>query len=274
MAAPTALRSGLVVWLACLATAVVVPVVLSDPGAVPAQPEARPLDDHGDEVRELQERIDDLERQLAFLTLERDQDPPPIERLLPENLSNLGASFGEGATLPTGLEDRLARLEGFEADRQQALAAAEEERQRERAIARHLELVAVGQAHAVILDPNTPDRDKTSAWTKLRRMDGEPWTDEVVLEMLRVGETSEDDRAREEVWIGADSRHRNDLLASPLVRALSGDRSANVREEAADALKRYLDMPGVRDALLFASTHDASAEVRSEALEALMRGGN
>jgi hypothetical protein len=274
MAAPTVLRSGLVVWLACLATAVVVPVMLSDPGATAAQPEARPLDDHGDEVRELQERIDDLERQLAFLALELEQDPPPIEPLRPENLSDPGASFGEGAAQPFDLEDRLARLEGFESERQLALAAAESERQRNREIARVLEASQVGESHAVILDPNAPDRDKTSAWTKLRRMDGEPWTDEVVLEMLRIGEGSEDDRAREEVWIGADSRHRNDLLASPLVRALSGDRSANVREEAADALKRYLDMPGVRDALIFASTNDASAKVRSEALEALMRGGN
>jgi hypothetical protein len=271
--AATALRSGLVVWLACLTTAVVVPVLLSDPVATPVPFEARPLDDQGDEVAALQERIDDLERQLALLALERWEDPPPPEPLRPESLSGPGAIVGADAHLPTGLEDRLARLEGFEAERQMALAAVEAERQREREIARQLELAMVGQAHAVILDPNAPDRDKTRAWTQLRRMDGEPWTDEVVLEMLRLGETSEDDRAREEVWIGADSRHRNDLLASPLMRALSGDRSANVREEAADALKRYLDMPGVRDALLYASTHDTSVEVRNEALEALMRGG-
>jgi hypothetical protein len=44
---------------------------------------------------------------------------------------------------------------------------------------------------------------------------------------------------------------------------------ANVREEAADALGHYLDVGGVRAALLSTSRHDADEEVRAEARRSL-----
>jgi len=121
---------------------------------------------------------------------------------------------------------------------------------------------------AVLRDATASDADRASAWLGLAREEAYPWTDDLIAQAVSIGLTSEDDRAREVVWIGAESAHRSELLVQPLIRAL-GDRVANVREEAADALSQYLDRPGVQRALLWTSQHDESETVRDEAARAL-----
>jgi hypothetical protein len=122
--------------------------------------------------------------------------------------------------------------------------AVELERQdgRQRALA---ELASRDRRHALILDPEATDADKAQAWLGLAGSQEYPWSDEIVRTMTEIGATSTDDRAREVVWIGADTEHRNTLLVAPLIRALA-DPVPNVREEAADALGHYLDVGGVR----------------------------
>ena len=86
--------------------------------------------------------------------------------------------------------------------------------------------------------------------------------------MTSIGLLSMDDRARAEVWIGAEAQFRSDLLVQPLISALA-DPIANVREEAADALSQYLEAPGVQSALSWTSNYDESDTVRDEAAKAL-----
>ena len=112
------------------------------------------------------------------------------------------------------------------------------------------------------------DASKAQAWLELSRLEGDAWNDQIVAVMTHIGATSSDDRAREVVWIGADSAHRSPLLVQPLLAALA-DPVANVREEAADALGHYLDYPGVRDALARTGRFDESEKVREEALRVL-----
>jgi hypothetical protein len=120
----------------------------------------------------------------------------------------------------------------------------------------------------IIRDLDTSDSDKAHAWLDLAQQEVYPWTEDIIAEMMSIGLNSEDDRAREVVWIGAESQYRNDLLVQPLVSALS-DPVADVREEAADALSQYMNMPGVQRALLWTSNNDESEEVRNEAARAL-----
>jgi outer membrane murein-binding lipoprotein Lpp len=105
-------------------------------------------------------------------------------------------------------------------------------------------------------------------WVDLAQQDVYPWTDDIIAEMTSIGLSSKDDRAREEVWIGAESEFRSDLLVQPLISALA-DPIADVREEAADALSQYLDYPGVSNALGWTSNYDESGVVRDEAARAL-----
>ena len=114
------------------------------------------------------------------------------------------------------------------------------------------------------------DLTKAQAWATLTDHELYPWSDEMLEAVISIGLNSENDRAREVVWIGADTKHRNTLLVPALLAALS-DSNANVREEAADALGHYLGEPGVRKALIAASQLDESAMVRSEASRSLGR---
>jgi len=123
-------------------------------------------------------------------------------------------------------------------------------------------------AQGIIRDRQTSDSDKAHAWLDLAVQNGYPWTDDIISEMMSIGLNSEDDRAREVVWIGAESEYRSDLLVQPLISALS-DPVANIREEAADALSQYLSKPGVQRALLWTSNNDENEEVRNEAARAL-----
>ena len=62
------------------------------------------------------------------------------------------------------------------------------------------------------------------------------------------------------------------LLRQPLLDALGGDPSREVRSEAAETLDRYLDDPAVRAALEYAAASDPDKSVREQARESLGGG--
>lgn len=260
------LRSVVLLWLTCLASAAAVSVVVNRPPAEPSSAPAPLADDLV--VRRFAERLDALERRMDGLDL-RPYDAPVARPLTTH------APDGGALPSPADLEGRLARLEAFEAERLRDRLAVEEAQARAAEINLEREQREGQRLAALILDPARGDREKTEAWMRMGRLQGSPWRDDVVLEMARIGEASEDDRAREEVWIGADhGRHRNELLVGPLLRALTSDAVANVREEAADALGHYLHLPDVRQALATAAAADSSGKVRQQAERVLgERGG-
>ena len=124
-------------------------------------------------------------------------------------------------------------------------------------------------ARAAILDPASDEAAKLKAWARLR-WESE-WGDAVLQEMIRVGETSQDEDVRADVWRQADGESRNTLLVGPLIRALQSDPAEKAREEAAETLANYLDEPGVKSALEDAAHNDSDKDVREQASESLGR---
>ena len=219
----------------------------------------------GEPVRGLEARLERLEAHARDLARDRELVRPRASA--PERPR---AEVSEDALVEAlaDLERRVSALErrqseGSGHERSDPSSPEEFDELRRRA-----QLVRRDMARRRVLDWQAADPVRAQAWLDLARMDSEPWTDAVVAAAIGIGANSDDDRAREVIWIGADSRHHNELLVRPLIAALS-DPVANVREEAADALGRYLDVAGVRGALLWSSRNDSSEKVRSEAARVL-----
>ena len=259
--------SGLLLWVTCLATAVSVPLLLnawSRPVMVSSPVEARGLPAPDGRL----ERFEAIEAQLARLDirLRELEASPPTSHRTPASIAGTKPLVGERFA---ALAERLGRLEASENARRQLVVQQVALVAEQRLVAQVDKLAA---AQAIIHDSSTTDSEKAHAWLDLAGQDTYPWTDEIIALMTQIGATSKNDRAREVVWIGVDTQHRNNLLVQPLIAALS-DPVANVREEAADALGHYLNVPGVRNALLWTSKNDTSAKVREEALGSLREGG-
>lgn len=267
-------KSVILLWVTCLAVSASVPLLFSGWGAGPASrglqaadaSDPRPVDAGLERLEAEIARLADRVRALEASRLATSRRPVATEDPEPAEPTD----EVEGRTF-ADLSRRLARLEQFERVRQDRLAEQRARQVADQELRRETELERRDAAHAIILDPERSDSEKAQAWLGLSRMDGYPWTDEVVAAMVEIGATSTDDRAREVVWIGADTEHRNDLLVRPLLAALH-DPVANVREEAADALGHYLDFPGVREALRWSRDNDPSEKVRKEALRVLTEG--
>lgn len=210
----------------------------------------------------LEDQVSALENRIAELEPNR---VPLREPVVPEPEIHVE----EAETSLVELAERIAHLEQLENTRARRVGEREEEREQWASRARQqAPRDIVDAAHRTIRDRKVSDSDKAHAWLDLAQQEVFPWADDVIAEMTAIGLTSEDDRAREVVWIGAESEHRSALLVQPLISAL-GDSVAEVREEAADALSQYLEMPGVQKALLWTSSYDESERVRNEAARAL-----
>jgi len=273
MAAEPSMRSGLVVWMACLVTAVAVPLLITslDSGGSDVAHASAP-GASSQEVDELARRLELLEERLARATLTPHDAsrPAPSEPLVALHADPM---LADSAPLDlAGLSSRLTELEAAEQARidERAAEEAEELAERERELAR--DLAARDAAHAIILDPNATEAQKAAAWRELRRLDGDAWSDEVVDEMVHLAETSQDRRVREAIWRGADARHTSERLLPAMRRAAELDGVADVREEAVEALSRYIDRPGVRELLERISRDDVSDDVRNQALRSLLQG--
>jgi len=122
-------------------------------------------------------------------------------------------------------------------------------------------------------DPAAAESDRLESFRRLRGSKLPGGTDarlQVLAPMVELGETSYASRHRAEVWRQF-SGLGDPSLVTPLLNALRHDRSARVREEAAETLGDYVDDPAVREALEFAAGNDESYDVRAKANASLAR---
>ena len=266
-----------IVWLGCVLTAVAVSVLIQSlRTATPrdASEESLAMRRALDQTDRIVEQLDRLDERIRSLEdgASRGSATPLGARsgaaAVPDELH--AAALAELDDRLADLENRATQREKREADEQAARHAQEQAAREQLELAHHQrQLLDRENAYAIILDPETTDSQKAQAWQQYSRSGENPWTDDILSTMIDIAASSEDARARELVWIGADTPHqRSDRLVQPLIQALE-DPVANVREEAADALRYYLDYPGVYDALQWSGEHDASDKVRAEARRVL-----
>ena len=260
--------AGWLLWLTSVVIATgIALLVLVETRAPTTPPATHPVPVANAVLANLEARLAGLEREFALMRTLGGAAPSTREPLHLAQLTPPRDETVAGAPL-SGIDTRLKLLESSEAQRESTrdadLAAQERSAERKRAVDR----VRAEVAQQVILDAARSDDEKARAWRDLRRLDAEAWTDEIVLQMLAVG-NSEDPDIREDVWRGADGNHTSPLLVSPLLHALTSEPVPGVREEVADALSHYLDHPGVREALRRASELDLDGDVRIEAIKSL-----
>jgi hypothetical protein len=114
----------------------------------------------------------------------------------------------------------------------------------------------------------TTDAEKMAAWKQLRGLEN-AYDDATVAVMVQVGLSSQDPLVRADVWRQADGHSTHPALAPALLQALRVDGEPRVREEAAETLEKYLDVPGVREALQAAVAGDSDEGVKRQATRTL-----
>jgi HEAT repeats len=120
-------------------------------------------------------------------------------------------------------------------------------------------------------NPSASEKDRLVALRGLRGKQLEDGTDArlgVVADMVRLAESSGDERVRADVWRQLSHVTDRSMLA-PLLSALQNDASFEVRSEAAETLADFLPDEQVRRALQHAAENDPNNKVRSEARDAL-----
>lgn len=212
-------------------------------------------------------QVDALARRIK--TLEEEQ----VTAKTPTNRERVPVSAGDPETL-NNLEKRLTRIE-----RQLAILARQAKPtpapktsnnagtgiQRSRGDDPIAMAKRIQDSRSKILDPQQSVKDKLRAWSELRGLGKDAWTDSVVMEMSRIGLTSTDASVRADVWRQADANAKSPLLVPSLLKALSSDGDEKVREEAAETLENYKDDLTVKRALEVAKQSDADEGVRRQA---------
>ncbi len=164
------------------------------------------------------------------------------------------------------MNQRLTRLEKMQEARQVT-----DRRQAE--FTEHVRRISEVYTHEAAIrtmsDPSADDEMKATAWRSIRFSAAQAWTDEIVMEAVRIGTTANDPWLRADIWRQAHANHTNPLLLQPLLQALANDPDASVRSEAAETLDLYIDEFGVREALQSAGQFDASPDVREQAMSSL-----
>ena len=125
-------------------------------------------------------------------------------------------------------------------------------------------LERVEASRAVLLNPNATTPELLAAHATLRSVPG-AYTPEMVARLVDLGAHATEARERADVWRQFDGATRLPALVDPLLSALRFDEHHDPREEAAETLAEYLDVPGVREALRFAGDNDPHEEVRRQA---------
>ncbi len=123
----------------------------------------------------------------------------------------------------------------------------------------------VAEAQAIVLDSSLTDRERLEALRRLwpyREGRQEALSGAVAVAAAEIA-NSDDPRVRAGVWSEM-TGVGDPYLVQPLLDSLANDGDADVREEAAKALRTFLDEPGVREALEHAKNYDASETVRKE----------
>ncbi|HET6406584.1 MAG TPA: HEAT repeat domain-containing protein, partial [Chthoniobacteraceae bacterium] len=117
------------------------------------------------------------------------------------------------------------------------------------------------------LDRTNPSANRLAALGELRSLNARDA--EVVSAMIDLARQSSDSAIRADVF-----RQLNGIseprLKEPLITALSGDQSSDVRSEAAETLEGFRDDPEVHALLEKAGRSDPNYEVKAAAVEALL----
>lgn len=217
-------------------------------------------------IARLEARLTELERRPAPASVE--SAAPSLAR--EERIPVSDARVDELVARLLAVETRLASL----ARQVDGAPRPEDARQSEPQVAEvapsRAELVTTSRA--AILDARASDAAKVEAWGRLRSAGPDAWTDAVVDEMTRIGLTSPSADLRADVWRQADANARSERLVPALLQALSADAEHRVREEAAETLENYAELPHVRQALETAANADADEGVRRYARRSLERG--
>jgi HEAT repeat protein len=123
----------------------------------------------------------------------------------------------------------------------------------------------LAQARAIVLDTSLGDRERISALqAPRRRADADAqaagfFDAQVIAAAIQLGTTSTDAGIRTSAWSTLRDLD-NPSLVKPLLQVLAKDPDAQVRYQAAISLNRFLDAPGVREALRKAAVEDPSSQ--------------
>ncbi|MCC6782220.1 MAG: HEAT repeat domain-containing protein [Planctomycetes bacterium] len=239
------------------------------------QPAAPSSGDEGSAARSTSDpRVIGLERRLTAL------ERRPAPSVVPSAAADLDRSAVADPRIDAlverlaALDSRLGRLEARSAS-ELAAASAPQHSPEEIAVAmarrRAAEAVQLQSVQATILDANASVGQKVAAWGRLRSAGPEAWNDAIVDQMARIGLTADDPNHRADVWRQADAQARSERLVPALLQALTSDTDDRVREEAAETLENYRELPQVRAALESAAANDPAEKVRNFARRSLER---
>jgi HEAT repeat protein len=120
-----------------------------------------------------------------------------------------------------------------------------------------------------VADFSAADRDRLQALRLLRRNGG--LTDEIVQHAMNWLHSSTNANTRENVVQQLEGL-TNAALRGPLLALASADASADVREQAVDNLRRFVNDSEVETQLWEIMRNDSSSDVRDQAMEALIEG--
>jgi len=124
---------------------------------------------------------------------------------------------------------------------------------------------------ATLLDPSESDWDRWTAIGALQRdyRDAEPFDEEFMLTAIALAKSSRDPRVRRGIWRNMGNTG-DPMVVGPLLLALRDDRDERVRESVVYALGlRFIEEPGVREAVEGARDGDPSPLVRKKAEQVL-----
>ena len=141
--------------------------------------------------------------------------------------------------------------------------------------AAHFSMLSISEQQdylkSIVMSPSESDQARMRAINDLQRdyRDAEPLDDEVMQRAIALGTRSRDPRVRSDIW-GSISRTGDPKVVEPMLQLLSNDPDERVRERVLLVLShRFIDEPGVREAIEGAQTDDSSPLVRKKAEEVL-----
>ena len=228
--------------------------VPADPGVVPAT------------ANELLPRLLELEAKVAALGFAAAVPAPAVaaERSVDPAREPAEVVDGHARQRLESLETAVARL-------QQTNQAARSAVVRDPATEAGAPKKTAAEHRFAIVAAGANEADQLAAWRQLRNLDN-AYDDATVAVMVQVGLASKNPETRADVWRQADGRSKHPALAPALMQSLQSDGEARVRDEAAETLENYLDVPGVREALAAAMESDADESVRRQARHSLENG--
>ena len=126
----------------------------------------------------------------------------------------------------------------------------------------------ISELRAEAMDGTEMDILRIFALQQLRSLGKGARSGDVARSMIDLAQGTEDPKIRADVWRNM-HRAEDKQLIDPMIHALAHDTAAQVREEAAESLGFFLDVPRAKAALDHAMHNDAARGVRREAERSL-----